>query len=339
MYQRRRVRIVLAVLTLLCLTLITVDFRSGGSEGEGPLGALRAVASSVFGPIQEGLATVVRPIGNAVGGVGDVFTLRAENERLKAQLEASRERRLSYDEVLQQNRELRELLDIREASDFDVVAAQVIGRAPSNLEFSVAIDVGTDDGVRRDMAVINGDGLVGRVVQATASNARVLLAVDPTFGAAARISQTREVGSLIGAGADPFVFEPFDPEAEVVPGQEVVTAVRSNGIFPDGIPIGTVADPGDADGLLTRRITVAPFVDFTRLDFVLVVTFTPDYEFPVDPIRPDAPFTPPDVPTDLPTDPLTPGGTETPTDGATPGTEPTPTDTETDSDQPQAAGP
>lgn len=317
MYQRRRVRLVLAVLTVVSLILITVDFRAGGSDGSGPLAELRRVSSSVFGPIQEGLATVVRPVGNAISDLGDVFQLRDENAQLRSQLEAAEDRRLSYEEILQQNSELRELLDLRDGNDYEVVAAQVIGRAPSNYEFSVAIDVGTEDGVQRDMAVINGDGLVGRVVQVTSSNARVLLAVDPTFGAAARVAATREVGSLIGSGSEPFVFEPFDLDLEVEPGAEIVTAVRSNGIFPDGIPIGTVGTVGADDGLLTRKITVDPFVDFTRLDFVLVVTFTPDYEFPIDPIDPGAEFTPP-APAPL----RTPTGTETPTDGSEAATDP-----------------
>lgn len=316
MYQRRRVRIVLAVLTLVSLVLISVDFRSAEGDDGGTFGPVRRLASSVFGPVQEGLATVVRPVGHALGDLADVFSLRDENDRLREELAASQERRLSYEEVLQQNEELRELLAVRDAAAFDVVAAQVIGRAPSNLEFSISLDVGTDDGVERDMAVINGDGLVGRVVQATASNSRVLLAIDPTFGAAARIAANREVGSVLGAASNPLVFEPIDPEAQAAIGLEVVTAARSNGLFPDGIPIGRITDTGEVEGLLNRRMEITPFVDFTRLDFVLVVTFTPDYDFPLDPVGPDAEFTPPAVVTPPPSEPASPDPSATPTEQA-----------------------
>lgn len=293
MYQRRRARVLLAVLVLVALVLVTVDFRTGGNEGRGPLGWARGALSSVLGPVQEGLATIVRPIGNAVGTFSEVFELRAENERLRARLQALEQRRVSYEDVVRQNDELRSLLELQDAADMESVAARVIDLGSSNFDWTITIDVGARDGVERDMVVINGDGLVGRVIQVTNAHARVLLTIDPNFGAPARVARNAETGPITGAGGKPLVFSPFNPEAEVEAGDEIVTSQYSNSSFPSGIPIGTVEEPGDPEGLLTRLVTVRPFVDFSRLDVVLVVLRNPDEPIFPDRLPPDLPFNPP----------------------------------------------
>lgn len=295
----------------MALVLVTVDFRSEGSDGRGPLGWARGALSSVLGPVQEGLATIVRPIGNAVSTFSDVFELRAENERLRARLDALEQRRVSYEDVVRQNGELRSLLELQEAADMEVVAARVIDLGSSNFDWTITVDVGASDGVQRDMVVINGDGLVGRVIQVTNSHARVLLAIDPNFGAPARVARNAEAGPITGAGGQPLVFSPFNPEAEVEVGDEIVTSQYSNSSFPSGIPIGTVENAGDPNGLLTRQVTVRPFVDFSRLDVVLVVLRNPEEPIFPDRLPPDLPFNPPLLNPDQ--DP-TPSPSETPSD-------------------------
>lgn len=324
MYNRRRARILLAVLVLLALVLITVDFRSDGSEGEGPLGRLRGVASAVFGPVQDGLATIVRPVGDSLSGIGEVFDARSENAQLRAQLQRLEERRLSYDDVLRENEELRRLLEIQERSELPTLAAQVIANGPSNFEWTITLDVGRAHGIARDMPVINGDGLVGRVIQTTSDTSRVLLAVDPSFQAAAAHAQTGEIGAVQGNGGEPMIYRPLDPEAHVEVGDEIVTALYSNGVFPAGIPIGTVDAADESAGLLSRSIQVRPWVDFTRLQTVLVVLYDAQLVLPGDELDDGLRFERPDVdprggeatPSET-IDPFDPFPSETPTEGVT----------------------
>lgn len=327
MYNRRRARILLAVLVLLALVLVTVDFRSDGSDGEGPLGRLRGVASAVFGPVQDGLATIVRPVGDSLSSVGGLFDARSENAQLRAQLERLEERRLSYDDVMRENEELRALLEIHERQELRTVAAQVIANGPSNFEWTITLNVGEDDGIQRDMPVINGDGLVGRVIQTTASTARVLLAVDPSFRAASLHAQSGEQGVLQGDGNQPMIFQPLNPEAELEVGDEIVTSLYSNGVFPAGIPIGTVATTDEGSDLLTRSVKIRPWVEFTRLQTVLVVLHEPIENLPDETLDEDLGFERPNVDTtapasepttsEAPFDPFAP--TDAPTDGATDG--------------------
>ena len=290
MYHRRRSRILLAVLVLTALALITVDFRGGE---QGPMWRLRGLATTVFAPVQDGLSTVLSPVANAFSTVGDLFRLRDENATLKSRLDELSQRHRSFEDLERENEQLRSLLAMKERSGFDVLPAQTISLGPSNYEWTITLDVGTDDGVAKDMVVINGDGLVGRVVQVTPNASRVLLAIDHNFSAAARDARMGETGPVDGRGGDLMVFHPLDPEAVIAVGDQVVTAAYDNGLFPAGIPIGEVEDVGEATTLLSRDVLVRPYVDFTRLDHVLVVLHTPPGPVPPMKSDPTGGYTPP----------------------------------------------
>lgn len=290
MFQRRRARVLLVVLVLLSLVLVTVDFRTGD---DGPLDRLRGGVTAALRPVQDGVVTLVRPIGDAFGGVSDLFRARSENERLREQVDQLRERRRSVVDIERENEDLRELLGMREQTGVDAVAARVVALGPTGFEWTVVIDVGSDDGIRRDMPVVNGDGLVGRIIQVERNASRVLLAIDPNFGAPARHAGNGETGTVIGRGGDPMLFQPFDPEAPIEVGDEVVTSAYQSGAFPGGIPIGSVATVGEVSAGLVRDVQVQPFVDFTRIHHVLVVTSEPVVELPPFDEAPEPEFTPP----------------------------------------------
>jgi rod shape-determining protein MreC len=267
-YQRRRARILLAVLVVAALVLITVDFRSGE---DGPIDRLRGVASTVFRPFQDGVSTIVAPISNVGSNISELFSIRADNHRLREQVDRLQERRRSVTDLERENAQLRELLALHERDEMETVAARVVALAPSNFEWTLTIDVGAEHGVEPYMPVISGQGLVGRVYQVEPHASRVLLAIDPTFSAAVRTADTGEVGTIDGRGGEPMSFRALDPDAELEPGDEVVTSSYEGGVFPGGIPVGTIAEVDEDSSRLAREATVWPYVDFTRLHHVMVL--------------------------------------------------------------------
>ena len=271
MFQRRRARLLLALLVAAAIALVTIDFRSGEDGG---LDRLRGVTTAVLRPIQDGVGVIVRPFSEGAGAISDLFAIRTENRELRAQVTALEERRRVFDDLERENAELRALLAIADRTELDTVAARVVALAPSNFEWTITIDVGSNDGVERGMPVIDGDGLVGRVIQVTSDASRVLLAIDPSFSAAARSARNGEVGVLDGRGGDPMVFRLLDPAAVVEVGDAVTTSSYQGGVFPAGIPIGTVSQVAEGGSPLTREVQVNPYVDFTRLHHVLVVFST-----------------------------------------------------------------
>lgn len=271
MFQRRRARLLLALLIAAAIALVTIDFRSGEDGG---LDRLRGTTTAVLRPIQDGVGVLVRPFGEGAAAISDLFSIRSDNRELRERVAELEERRRVFDDLERENAELRALLAIADRTELDTIAARVVALAPSNFEWTITIDVGSDDGVERDMPVIDGNGLVGRVIQVTGEASRVLLAIDPSFSAAARSARDGEVGVLDGRGGDPMDFRLLDPAAVVEVGDAVTTSSYQGGVFPAGIPIGTVSQVAEGGSPLTREVQVNPYVDFTRLQHVLVVSST-----------------------------------------------------------------
>lgn len=292
MFQRRRAKVLLALLVVVALALITLDFRGGD---DGATITMRSSANSVLSPVQDGVSALVRPFENLGDQFSDIFSTRSENQSLREQITELEERRRSVVDLERENEELRELLDIGDRTNFETVAARTVALSPSNFEWTITIDVGSDDGIERDMPVINGEGLVGRVVQVASNSANVLLAIDPNFSSGARSARTAEVGWVDGRGGDPMSFQPLDPEADIEPGDEIVTSSYQGGVFPAGIPIGTATEVNEAGTGLALEVDVSPFVDFTRIHHVMVVMSEPVDELPELDGTEDFDFTPPDV--------------------------------------------
>jgi rod shape-determining protein MreC len=266
--------------TLVALGLITIDARAGDDS---PLDRARTGIGMVFGPLQDGVASTLRPIAFAVDEVRSLARLRAENAELRRDLEREQQRHRSVADVVRENESLRDLLEmrselVRRSTDYEIIPAHVIALAPSNFEWTVTIDVGERDGIGLNMPVIAGNGLVGRVVGVGNSASRVLLAVDSSFSAAVRVARSGEHGYIEGGGTEPLRLTLIDPEADVRIGDEIVTSTYSNAMFPDGLPIGRVDSVEGDLGLLQRDVLVRPFVDFTTLQHVLVILGAPEPE-------------------------------------------------------------
>lgn len=258
------------MLVLVSLILITVDYRQGDG---GAVAAIQRGALTVFGPVAEGFATVVRPVGNFFGAIGDLGSLRDQNAALQEDIRALQEDRVAIADLERENEQLRAQLQMRDRFDFTTTAARVIAQPPTSIERSVLLDAGADNGLRPKMAVINEFGLVGKLTEVTASNARVELLTSPTAQYGVRIAETGEWGFLTGSGANPFQLEMADPEAEVESDAQVVTQGFQGTSIPDGIPVGVV----DArSGPASRFHEVRPYVDFTRLTQVQVILDAPE---------------------------------------------------------------
>lgn len=263
--DNRRVRQLLVLLILTSFTLITIDYRSGD---ESPLAPVRRFAGAFFGPVERAVSSVVRPIGNALSTVGDLGSLDSEVKRLRAEQTQVQGEARRVEDMRRQLDDARALLKLAGEGQFRLVSARVIGVAPSSFEWTVTIDAGSSDGVRKDMTVVTGAGLVGRVISAAPFSAQVLLAIDAKSKIGARIAHSGEGGLLKGNGLDDMTFEVTNPAAQVAVGQPIVTAGST---FAAGVPIGAVKETRSTPGALTRTVVVTPYVRFTALDLVGVI--------------------------------------------------------------------
>lgn len=273
MYRRSgRGRLLLFVFLALSIAIITLDFR----ESPSPLDRAKDISSAVLAPIQRGFTAVTRPIGNFFASLGELGDLRGENARLEEEVEELRAQIGEAEAIQEENAELRALLELDESYlTMERVTASVIGRAPSNYKWAVTIDKGRADGLKRDMAVIAVEGLVGKVIETGEHTATVLLLIDPDAAVRARLQEGRDQGLIRGNGADqPLSLELIGTNAEAFEGDGVITGGLDNGIYPPGIPIGTVLEVGADGGALDKDISIEPFVDFNKVDFVQVLLET-----------------------------------------------------------------
>ena len=286
LYERpRRARTVLAVLLAAAIVVITIDFRQ--PDG-GPTDRLQRLAITVFGPLQRGASAVVRPIGDLAGGVSELGGLHEENRRLEAEVARLRAQERTYADVLAENRRLRGALGMARRCGCRTVGASVVASSGSNFQLSVTVDAGSRQGVAPDMAVVDADGLVGRVTQVTTDYATVLLVTDPASGVAATLApgpawgtarrppRVKAPGIVKGSGEQFLSFQPVRAGTPVRRGDPVLTQAYQGGVFPAGLPIGVVerVDPAGA-ATLVPRVAVRPYAALGTLDEIAVVVEPP----------------------------------------------------------------
>jgi rod shape-determining protein MreC len=293
----RRTRVLLALLLVTSISLITIDYRGGDNS---PLDGVRSLAATVFGPVERVAAAIARPVGDAVDSVGSLGDGQDEAARLKARnQELTRRLRTS---VLDRNRarELDELLHLAGAGRYTVVPARVIAiGSAQTFSWTVTLDAGSRDGIRPDMTVLNGDGLVGRVKTVGPSTSTVLLAVDPESSVGVRLEASMEVGFTTGQGirdGGDLDLRLLDGQSTVDRGDRLVTfGSQGDRPYVPGVPVGEVVSVNGTPGSQTRSAVVSPYVDFTSLDLVGVVVDPPRTD-PRDAVLPPRPAATP-VPT------------------------------------------
>lgn len=266
-------RFVLLVVTLLSVTIITLDQRG---QAAGVVGEIRDVAHDVLAPVQGAVDGVVTPVGDFFGGLFRYDDVKAENARLRRQLA---EQRGITDRSANIEREYKELLDLqnlRFVGDVPAVTARVVSDSPSNFEFTVVIDKGTDDGIDKGMPVVAGEGLVGRVADASRERAVVLLVTDADARVGVKLSGSGDIGVARGRGnRQPLTVDLVDPGTKIAKGEVVVTSGLQQSVFPPGIPVGRVVSARTPSGALQQTVLVRPAVDLRRLTFVRVLQWNP----------------------------------------------------------------
>lgn len=273
MYDRktvRRRRAVLALLVACSLILVTVSFGDG-------LRSVERGALEVFGPIQDGASRVLEPFRDAFGWVGDTIDAKGEVEDLRTERDELRKQLVDAKVAAAQNTELRKLLEMDQRPTIDTqapVTARVSSRPADVWSSTVTVNKGSRDGVREGNPVVNGAGLVGRVILVTGGNARVLLITDEDSGVAARVLESGASGILETAVGDPddLRLEPFEPSKRVRERQTVVTTGTTSpkypSRFPADLPIGRVTSVDPDEG----TVHVKPFANLRELDHVQILT-------------------------------------------------------------------
>jgi rod shape-determining protein MreC len=234
---------------------------------------VRNTTQTALAPIQSFATWLFSPVGEFFS---DIFSIRqtreriqeleSENEKLKAQVVVN-------EDIKGELKQLKSVLDLAGKARYEVVSARVISRGGTGtFSESIVIDAGSAAGIKPEMTVIAGEGLVGVVKSTTANNAVVMLMSDPAFRIGVRVAGSQDMGILSGQGDDNFSVMMLRAESELRVG-DVLLSRGSSGDKPfvPGVPVGRVSLVESALGQLTKEARVSAYVNLDSLRIVSVV--------------------------------------------------------------------
>jgi rod shape-determining protein MreC len=263
----RNLIVLVGVLFAQVLGLAVQVRRTTDSE---PTRLIRIWAVGTVTPLEKMLAWAQTSSGGIWHNYFYLRGVRAENRELKREIERMRLEQARISQDADQARRLQALLAFKEQFISQTMAAQVIGSSGSELSRSVYIDKGERDGIKPDMAVISKDGIVGKILRVYRSTSLVLLIDDQTSGVGSILDKSRLQGILRGMSSGEVMLEKVMSDETVPVGEQVLTS-GGDGIFPKGLPVGTVTKVAPGSDLFLN-IRVRPAADLSRLEEVLVVT-------------------------------------------------------------------
>lgn len=194
----------------------------------------------------------------------DNLTLLEENRKLLNTI-------VSLKETQDENARLRALLNFREEYSLSSIVARVIAKDVSTEFRTIRINRGESAGVRKNMAVVNTEGVIGRVLRTTQDTADVVTVLDLLSAVDALVKRTRVRGIVEGMTDEVCQLKFALRTDDIAPG-DLLLSSGLGGIFPRGIPVGTVSKVNRKPYGISQSVEVRPSVDFSRLEEVLVVT-------------------------------------------------------------------
>jgi rod shape-determining protein MreC len=277
-----RYRNLLALLAIVGVQLIGLAAQVRRSEnGRNSLAGdasgvrlIRLWASFLVTPAERAVHATKLGVENAWFSYIDLHRVRRQNQELQQTIDRLRLEQAALLEDAKQGERLQKLLAFQQHYIYSTLAAQAIGSNGSEQSHVIYLDKGSADGLKPDMAVITGDGIVGKVRDVFPHTAQVLAINDQTSGAGVILETARIRGILRGDASGQVEIVGILADERIQPGERVLTA-GGDLIFPRGLPVGVVQkvvrDP-DSDGFVD--VIVKPYAHLDQLDEVLVITST-----------------------------------------------------------------
>lgn len=256
------------VLCVLSVLLLTFYIREGDT---GPIHAVRSGVVTVTSPLKMAGSVIASPF-NALGNIFSNLTasqetlsdLRDQNAELTAKV-------AELSEAQETATRLEALVGLQSTYNLQSTAARIIGGSSDAWTQTVTIDKGSADGFTVGMPVCNAYGVIGQITECALNVSTVLLINDETSGVAAMIQSSRAQGMLRGQADGSLRLEYVPAEAEVKVGDIVITS-GIGGVFPKGLPLGTVTSVEKSDNDVYYTISVRTQSSTENNEEVLVIT-------------------------------------------------------------------
>lgn len=267
----REHKILTLILSVFLVLIMIVVFSYSNIGNNTVLGrGVEKVVTLIQGPVSSA--------GNGVKtGVRGIFHFRSilkENEELRDQISDLNREIIQIKLTEAELAELRSLSNILNydnvTPNYTYVTADVVAMDGSNWFNLFTINAGSEDGIKKDAVVINGDGLIGRVLEVGSDWAKVISVIDESNSVSFKVFRDMQLlGILSGDGAGSLEGYMIDPEAAVIEGDVLITS--GMGMYPEGIPIGKVEKIEWNNDTLLKTVTIEPSAYFKNLQKVTVL--------------------------------------------------------------------
>ncbi len=174
-------------------------------------------------------------------------------------------------ETAQENLRLRKLLNFQEIHHLETIAARVIAKDVSTEFRAVRINRGESSGIKKDMAVLSNEGIVGRILRTTDSTSDILTVLDPLSAVDTIDERSRARGVVEGLTDEACILRFTLRTDDILPGDTFISS-GLGGIFPKGIPVGVAARVSKKNYGISQDVEIQPSVDFSKLEEVLIIT-------------------------------------------------------------------
>lgn len=268
MFFFRKYKTIITIVLFLIASLVMISYglKYGTQES-----FLKKIVLEAVAPVQQVAVVSIRSVKDAWLRYMMLVGLEEENRKLKKQIDELNATIISYQEGYQEAQRLKQLLSITGNSNDRFIAARVIGKEQAALSRTVLIDKGLSDGLKKGMPVIAPPGLIGRLVDVSWTVSRVLLFHDENSHVDAIVQRSRTQGVIGGAGSGGMILK-YISKTQDVQEDDIVVSSGMSGVFPKGWLIGKVIHVDRQEAGLFLKIKVAPFVDFSKLEEVLVLS-------------------------------------------------------------------
>lgn len=266
---RNRVVLTTGLLLLLALHLLSIGIRPEARVNRPSL-----MLMETFKPLLVVESQMADDASDFLHNYFDLVGVREENLRLKQRLAQLEGQQRQMAELEAENHHLADLLELRDALGMTAIAANVIGSDATGLSQTLMLSEGDRQGLRRDMAVISINGVVGKLIAVSHDAARVLLISDHNSALDAFDQRSRARGIIAGVVEDGLAMKYVERSEDIKPGDMIVTS-GMDGIFPRGLLVGTAARVSREGPGLFLNIEVQAAVNFRELEQVMILITRP----------------------------------------------------------------
>ncbi len=262
----------LIVLCIVSILILTLYIREGDA---GPMHSVRSGVETVATPLRYAGSVVARPF-NAIGNIASNLTaskeslsdLKLENQRLTAKVAELTESKKTATR-------LEKMLKLKSTYNLKSTAAKIIGTSADGYTSTVTIDKGSADGMKINMPVTSSVGVIGQIIEVSRSTSKVRLLTDENSGISAMVQDTRAQGMLHGQADGTLKLDYVTTDSDVKVGDIIITS-GIGGVYPKGLPLGTVTAVDKSTNSVYYSITVKAQATMENNEEVLVITSLTD---------------------------------------------------------------